>query len=286
MIKFNKKKLNTKKLALSGIFIALIIVGAYIKIPTPLVPVTLQFAFCLLAGLLLGGGNGAACVLIYILMGLVGIPVFVAGGGIFYVLQPSFGYMIGFVFGSYAAGKLIRVRSKNRIANGNMMSNESAENGNMMSIGSCDNGNVMSNGSAENGSIRSNETAGNGSIMSNGSREKGSKRHIELWVNKWNGSPKFLKIFCASLIGLALVYVFGLPYMYLIQKVYLGLTVSFSKIFIFGCAMFLPTDILWCVLASLLSAKLLPRLSPELLKSCEYQRENFDKNIDEKIDIE
>ncbi|MEG1529273.1 MAG: biotin transporter BioY, partial [Clostridia bacterium] len=236
----------------------------YIKIPTPLVPVTLQFAFCLLAGLLLGGGNGAACVLIYILMGLVGIPVFVAGGGIFYVLQPSFGYMIGFVFGSYAAGKLIRVRSKNRIANGNMMSNETAENGSIMSIGSGENANMMSN-----------ETA-----------EKASKRHIDLWVNKWNGSPKFLKIFCASLIGLALVYVFGLPYMYLIQKVYLGLTVSFSKIFIFGCAMFLPTDILWCALASLLSAKLLPRLSPELLKSCEYQRENFDKNIDEKIDIE
>ncbi|MEG2274784.1 MAG: biotin transporter BioY, partial [Clostridia bacterium] len=267
------------KLALSGIFIALIIVGAYIKIPTPLVPVTLQFAFCLLAGLLLGGGNGAACVLIYILMGLVGIPVFVAGGGIFYVLQPSFGYMIGFVFGSYAAGKLIRVRSKNRIANGSMMSIESVENEGVMSVPSIENEGVMSVTSIENEGVMSATSVENEGVMSATSVKNKGKHRINLWIDRFSGSPKFLKIFCASLIGLALVYVFGLPYMYLIQKVYLGLTVSFSKIFIFGCAMFLPTDILWCALASLLSAKLLPRLSPELPKSCEYIRENFDKNI-------
>ena len=93
MEKTTKKKiiLTTKDIALMGVFIALIIVGGFIKIPTPLVPVTMQFFFCLLSGLLLGGIKGSLCVIIYVFMGLIGIPVFTAGGGFSYVLYPTFG---------------------------------------------------------------------------------------------------------------------------------------------------------------------------------------------------
>ncbi len=87
-----------------SLFVALIVVGAFIKIPIPVVPFTLQLLFTMMAGLLLGGKLGAASVGIYILMGLLGLPVFAEGGGFSYVLKPSFGYIIGFAVASYVTG--------------------------------------------------------------------------------------------------------------------------------------------------------------------------------------
>ena len=87
-------------------FAALIAVGAFIKIPVPVVPFTLQFLFTTTAGLFLGGKNGARSVMIYICLGLAGLPVFASGGGISYILQPSFGYLPGFALGAYVTGKI------------------------------------------------------------------------------------------------------------------------------------------------------------------------------------
>ncbi len=68
-------------------------IGAFIRIPVPLVPFTLQITFTTLAGLfLLGSKKGAISVAVYVLMGLIGIPVFTQGGGFSYVLKPSFGF--------------------------------------------------------------------------------------------------------------------------------------------------------------------------------------------------
>lgn len=100
----NTKFLNTKSLILCALFTALIVVGALIKIPVPPVPFTLQILFVMLAGLLLGSRRGAVSVLIYIALGLIGVPVFAGGGGIGYVLVPTFGYIIGFAVGAYAIG--------------------------------------------------------------------------------------------------------------------------------------------------------------------------------------
>ena len=118
MEKTTKKKiiLTTKDIALMGVFIALIIVGGFIKIPTPLVPVTMQFFFCLLSGLLLGGIKGSLCVIIYVFMGLIGIPVFTAGGGFSYVLYPTFGYIIGFILEAFIAGSFVTfLKRKNKL---------------------------------------------------------------------------------------------------------------------------------------------------------------------------
>ena len=59
---------RTKSLVLTALFVALVAIGAFIRIPTPLVPITLQFACCLAAAQILGvkGGNS---VLIYVVMG-------------------------------------------------------------------------------------------------------------------------------------------------------------------------------------------------------------------------
>ena len=75
-------------LILIALFAALSVVGAFVKIPTPLVPFTLQTLFCVYAGFLLGARRGFASQLLYLLIGLIGIPVFALGGGPSYVLQP------------------------------------------------------------------------------------------------------------------------------------------------------------------------------------------------------
>ena len=97
---------KTKNLILCGVFTSLIVVGAFIRIPIPVVPFTLQLLFTMLAGLLLGGKWGAASVCIYIVLGLMGLPVFAEGGGLAYVLKPSFGYIIGFAIASYVTGRI------------------------------------------------------------------------------------------------------------------------------------------------------------------------------------
>ena len=97
---------RTRDMILCAMFVALIAVGAFIKIPVPVVPFTLQYLFTMLAGLLLGGKKGCIAVCVYIALGLCGLPIFASGGGIGYVLQPSFGYMIGFAVGAYVTGKM------------------------------------------------------------------------------------------------------------------------------------------------------------------------------------
>jgi len=103
---------NTKSLVLCAMFSALICVGAFIKIPIPAVPFTLQFLFTTLAGLILGSKLGAISVAVYIAIGLMGIPVFTQGGGIGYVLQPTFGYIIGFMVGAYITGLIVEKANK------------------------------------------------------------------------------------------------------------------------------------------------------------------------------
>jgi biotin transport system substrate-specific component len=101
-------KSRTYKMILVALFAALIAVGAFIRIPVPLVPFTMQSFFVVLAGMLLGKKLGAASALVYLAVGLIGIPVFTQGGGIGYVLKPSFGYLIGFVVGAFVTGAIVR----------------------------------------------------------------------------------------------------------------------------------------------------------------------------------
>lgn len=99
-------KLKTKNLILISMFAALSAIGGFIKIPMPFCPITLQILFTTLAGVLLGGRYGAISVGIYVLLGLMGVPIFTGGGGISYVLYPTFGYLIGFIIGAYVTGKI------------------------------------------------------------------------------------------------------------------------------------------------------------------------------------
>lgn len=87
-----------------ALFTALMIAGAYISIPFPLVPLTFQTVFATLAGLLLGWKKGMLATTAYMILGLIGVPVFTSGGGFSYVLKPSFGFVVGFIAASGVGG--------------------------------------------------------------------------------------------------------------------------------------------------------------------------------------
>lgn len=115
---------KTRNLTCMALFTALIAIGAFIKIPVPVVPFTLQLLFVLTAGILLGGKNGALSVLCYLLLGLMGLPVFAGGGGIFYILQPTFGYLLGFCASAYVTGRItnkVKIPSLYRLMAGNFL---------------------------------------------------------------------------------------------------------------------------------------------------------------------
>ena len=93
-------------LILISMFAALTAIGAFIKIPIPPVPVSLQFLFCAYSGMLLGSKKGMISQLLYVGIGLIGIPVFTKGGGPGYIFQPTFGYLLGFILCSFIIGSL------------------------------------------------------------------------------------------------------------------------------------------------------------------------------------
>lgn len=96
---------KTRDMIMIALFATLTTVGAYISIPLGAVPFTFQTLFVMLSGLILGSKKGFMAMLVYVLMGLVGIPVFANGlAGIAIVFKPTFGYLIGFILASYVIG--------------------------------------------------------------------------------------------------------------------------------------------------------------------------------------
>lgn len=210
MKKFSAKSTSrTLRLVRIAVFLALIIVGAFIKFPIGIVPVSMQFAFCMFAGLMLGGTDALICVALYIVMGLIGIPVFSAGGGVFYVLQPTFGYILGFLIGAPVCGYVAR----------------------------------------------------------------GFKNEAR---------PSFGRMLAGAFCALAIVYSIGVFYMYLMLNFYAGKAMSMSKAWTAGCAVFLPTDVSWCVVGAVVSYRVLKRLYPlggsvKKYSGCEYLRQTADE---------
>lgn len=178
MVKIAKRD-YTKKLALTSMFTTLIIIGAFIKIPIPYIPFTLQVFFVNMAMLMLGAKWGGMAVGIYIAMGLIGIPIFTAGGGWSYVFHPTFGYLIGFFIGTIVGGNLMR-------------------------------------------------------LFKNG----------------------YLGMAVASIVFEIITYICGLTYFYFIQSAYLGVSVTAKTVFISCFLIFLPGDIISCVLGAIIVKRL------------------------------
>ncbi|MBN1154467.1 biotin transporter BioY [candidate division KSB1 bacterium] len=114
-----------KKITVVSLFAALTVVGSFIRIPFPYVPLTLQTFFVILSGDVIGPRYGAYSQFLYLILGLIGLPVFAYGGGISYFLQPSFGYLLAYPLGAFVCGTLIRkmMRTERRQRNFFMMMN-------------------------------------------------------------------------------------------------------------------------------------------------------------------
>lgn len=177
-----------KKMVLCAMFSALIAVGAFIKIPLSPIPVTMQMFFVILSGLVCGSKYGAMSAVVYMMMGLCGVPVFTEGGGIAYIFKPTFGYILGFILGAFITGKIA---------------------------------------------------------------EKSVK-------------PSVMRFISASVSGVIAVYAIGISYCFLISEFYIGASLNAKTLLLSCFAFIMPSDIVFCILASFLSVRLV-----SVLKKCQ-----------------
>ena len=105
-----------KEVAYLALGVALLTVCAWITVPIGAIPVTMQTFAVALLGLLFGVVRGTAVVLVYLLMGIIGIPVFSSfNAGVVALLGPTGGYMIGFLFEVSIGGAFSLIKTKRQI---------------------------------------------------------------------------------------------------------------------------------------------------------------------------
>ena len=82
-------------------------ISAKIKVEIGAIPITMQTLTVLLGVGLLGKKRATLSQVTYFLGGLMGIPWFSRGGGMIYIMSPTFGYIIGFIFATFLVGSLL-----------------------------------------------------------------------------------------------------------------------------------------------------------------------------------
>ncbi len=108
-----------KDITISAVFAVLTAIGSWISLPLPITPVpfTMQVLFVLLSGAILGGRLGALAQMIYLLLGLVGLPVFAGGNaGPSVLIGPTGGYLFGFVFAAYLTGRIAQSKRSSHLS--------------------------------------------------------------------------------------------------------------------------------------------------------------------------
>ena len=95
-----------KKLIAELIGTFILALSARLQTPLAPVPATMQTFAVLFLGITLGYKLAFMSVLIYLIQGALGLPVFAAGGGIIYFTCPTSGYLFGFLLGAFFSGKI------------------------------------------------------------------------------------------------------------------------------------------------------------------------------------
>ena len=113
-------KISTVELCYSAIFICLMAIGANLTAWLPFlaipiagvsVPLSLQTFFSILAGLLLGKRIGTLSMVGYLLLGLIGVPVFAQmQSGLFVLFNYTGGFLLSFIFVAYITGFLTELK--------------------------------------------------------------------------------------------------------------------------------------------------------------------------------
>lgn len=98
---------RTQVLTRSALFIALTAVCSWISIPIPgtSVPINLATFAVILAGLMLGAKDGSIAMVVFLILGAIGVPVFHSfTGGMGIVFGPTGGFLIGYILLALCAG--------------------------------------------------------------------------------------------------------------------------------------------------------------------------------------
>ena len=106
---------SLKPLVFSALFAALTAAVSPFKIPLGFTPVaiTLQTLVVLMSGAMLGPYYGALAMILYVVVGALGLPVFAGGGpGIGAILGPTGGYLISYFIAAFAIGKVVQMRKE------------------------------------------------------------------------------------------------------------------------------------------------------------------------------
>jgi biotin transport system substrate-specific component len=100
-------------MAIVSLFAVLAIAGGKINVPLPFspIPMTLQTAVTLASGTLIGSRRGAMAMALYMALGTIGLPIFAHGGGLQSILEPSFGFIIGFIPAAWLTGRICELAS-------------------------------------------------------------------------------------------------------------------------------------------------------------------------------
>ena len=109
-MELTKNIITNSKMIKSAVFVligtALLAISSKIQTPFTLVPATMQTFVVMFLGIVLGYKLATITVILYLIEGSFGLPVFAKGGGIGYLLGPTGGYLIGFIFTAYFAGHI------------------------------------------------------------------------------------------------------------------------------------------------------------------------------------
>ena len=81
-----------------ALLLALLIVFTFIKFPLGAIQFTMQLMVVFIISLICNLKDSLFIVGLYLILGLIGLPIFSTGGGLYYVYQPSFGFLMGFLF--------------------------------------------------------------------------------------------------------------------------------------------------------------------------------------------
>jgi biotin transport system substrate-specific component len=88
-------------------FVVLTAIGAFVRIPLPFtpVPITLQTFFVLASGIYLGGRDAALSQVLYVALGVAGLPVFAGASGLAHALGPTGGFLLAFPIAAWLVGR-------------------------------------------------------------------------------------------------------------------------------------------------------------------------------------
>ena len=99
--------MNTRAITTSALFVAVIAICSWISVPVPgtAVPINLGTFGVIMTGYVLGKKNGVISVIIFLLLGAIGLPVFHGfTGGIGILMGPTGGFLIGYIALAFCAG--------------------------------------------------------------------------------------------------------------------------------------------------------------------------------------